>query len=205
VATNVEASNGVIHVVEAVLLPEADSEAGSDSKTVTRSPQSTAQAATGPELAQYGGGNGVANGNTNHVVPTFKVCSVERDESVTILTANFPADQTFVVNMGLVWQPQPTPYGGHHGQPPMGQHHGGPMIHHPNRPMPPRIWIPYYEAGTFESGQGGTLELTFDIPPELAGAYKISIVARTMHQNPYLAYNWFYNNTADVCNETNNS
>jgi hypothetical protein len=67
-------------------------------------------------------------------------------------------------------------------------------------PMPPRVWIPYHEAGTLESGKGGEITATFDIPAELAGTYRISIMLRTEHMYPYLAYNWFYNNTADVCN-----
>ena len=53
---------------------------------------------------------------------------------------------------------------------------------------------------TFNSGAGGAFEKTFDIPAHLAGSYQIAIRAQTAHANPYYAYNWFYNNTASVCN-----
>ena len=70
---------------------------------------------------------------------------------------------------------------------------------------PPMTWIPYYEAGTLDSGDGGEIEETFDIPEELAGAYRISIMMRTDHAFPYYAYNWFYNNDASVCNGDNDN
>lgn len=35
-------------------------------------------------------------------IPTFKIDSVERNDSVTIVTHNFPANQTFTVRMGLM-------------------------------------------------------------------------------------------------------
>ena len=63
-----------------------------------------------------------------------------------------------------------------------------------------KVWIPYYDAGTLESGKGGEIAATFDIPAELVWHLSVSIMLRTEHQYPYLAYNWFYNNTADVCN-----
>ncbi len=151
-------------------------------------------------------------------VPSFKICSVVKDESVTIVTENFPADQVFAVKMGVMpaQQPHPMPMR------PMGQmwpnqqpmpmpmqpmgrpRMGAPMPMQPSgnwgQPMPPKTWISYYDAGTLESGEGGSLTATFEIPTELAGTYRISIMLRTEHQYPYLAYNWFYNNTADVCN-----
>ncbi len=65
--------------------------------------------------------------------------------------------------------------------------------------MPPKVWIAYYEAGEYESGdQNGGLAM-FEIPEELAGAYRISILLRTDDAYPYYAYNWFYNNSAVVC------
>jgi hypothetical protein len=51
-----------------------------------------------------------------------------------------------------------------------------------------------YYVTSFNSGAGGSMSLTFPIPPQLYGAYQISI--RT--QNPstgFFSYNWFYNNT----------
>ena len=51
-----------------------------------------------------------------------------------------------------------------------------------------------YYVSTFNSGGGGSMKLTFPIPPQLYGAYQISI--RTQNQwSGYYSYNWFYNNT----------
>ncbi|MCP4428132.1 MAG: hypothetical protein GY803_26900 [Chloroflexi bacterium] len=55
-------------------------------------------------------------------------------------------------------------------------------------------------AGSFNSGDGDSFEQTVNIPASLAGSYRISIRAETTHADPYYAYNWFYNNTASVCN-----
>jgi uncharacterized lipoprotein YbaY/heat shock protein HslJ len=101
-------------------------------------------------------------------------------------------------------------------QPEMGQPMGPmkPEMGQPMGPMKPgggmwtqpqpKIWIPYYEAGTLETGEGGAIEGTFDIPSQLAGAYKINMLLITDHQFPYLSYNWFYNNDAEgFCNTEN--
>jgi hypothetical protein len=51
-----------------------------------------------------------------------------------------------------------------------------------------------YYVSTFNSGGGGAMTLTFPIPPQLYGAYQVSI--RTQNQwSGYYSYNWFYNNT----------
>lgn len=97
--------------------------------------------------------------------PTFTVCAVVRDTTVTIKTKDFPANQAFTVTMG--------PFGT--------QGIGG------------------YQVGTLNSGAGGELTVTFNIPPQLAGASQIAIRAQTAHAYPLFAYNWFYNNTATVC------
>lgn len=94
-------------------------------------------------------------------IPTFSINSVVMDESVTIVTNNFPPNQTFTVMMGA--------YG--------------------------TLGINGQVVGTIESGSGGTLTRTFDIPASFKGAYQIAIRAQTAHANPYYAYNWFYNNT----------
>lgn len=52
-------------------------------------------------------------------------------------------------------------------------------------------------VGTLNSGDGGTLTATFDIPDALANDNRISIRAQTAHANPFFAYNWFHNNTTD--------
>jgi uncharacterized lipoprotein YbaY/heat shock protein HslJ len=101
-------------------------------------------------------------------------------------------------------------------QPEMGQPMGPmkPEMGQPMGPMKPgmgmwtkpqpKIWIPYYEAGTLETGDGGAIEGTFDIPAQLAGAYKINMLLITDHQFPYMSYNWFYNNDAEGFCDTDN-
>lgn len=51
-------------------------------------------------------------------------------------------------------------------------------------------------VGTINSGVGGVLKATFNIPAQFQTAYQVAIRAETAHANPYFAYNWFYNNTA---------
>lgn len=36
-------------------------------------------------------------------IPTFKICSVTKDQNVTIVTSNFPANQQFTVTMGAMY------------------------------------------------------------------------------------------------------
>ena len=50
------------------------------------------------------------------------------------------------------------------------------------------------EVTTLNSGEGGTLEATFDIPAELAGEQRIAI---RLQGEVYYAYNWFWNNTTN--------
>lgn len=52
------------------------------------------------------------------------------------------------------------------------------------------------EVATFNSGTGGSLEATFDIPAELAGLGRISI-RMDAKTGGWHAYNWFWNNTAN--------
>lgn len=51
------------------------------------------------------------------------------------------------------------------------------------------------QVGSFNSGQGGSFEVTMPIPNAYAGWYQISIRAQTAHAYPYFSYNWFYNNS----------
>ena len=53
-------------------------------------------------------------------------------------------------------------------------------------------------VGTLESGAGGVLTETYTIPAELYNHTQISIRAQTAHAYPYYAYNWFWNNDANV-------
>lgn len=50
-------------------------------------------------------------------------------------------------------------------------------------------------VGTLNSGVGGALKATFNIPAQLQTAYQVAIRAQTAQAAPYFAYNWFYNNT----------
>jgi hypothetical protein len=52
-------------------------------------------------------------------------------------------------------------------------------------------------VGTLDSGAGGTLTATFNIPDALENDARISVRAQTAHANPFYAYNWFHNATAD--------
>lgn len=97
--------------------------------------------------------------------PTFTVCSVTQNTSVTIKTKDYPPNQTFTVTMG--------PFGT--------QGIGGHVV------------------GTINSGVGGELTATFNIPAQLAGSGRIAIRTQTAGGSPFFAYNWFYNNTATVC------
>jgi len=50
------------------------------------------------------------------------------------------------------------------------------------------------EVTTLNSGEGGTLEATFNIPAALAGQERIAI---RLQGQVYYAYNWFWNNTTN--------
>jgi uncharacterized membrane protein len=51
------------------------------------------------------------------------------------------------------------------------------------------------KVATFNSGAGGTLTFTFNIPAALIGQYQIAIRLQSNTGSGYYAYNWFYNNT----------
>lgn len=97
--------------------------------------------------------------------PTFTVCSVVQNSSVTVRTRNFQPNQTFTVTMGR-----------------MGTQAINGIV-----------------VGTLNSGVGGELTATFDIPSQLAGSDRIAIRMQTAGAYPFFAYNWFFNNTATVC------
>jgi hypothetical protein len=54
-------------------------------------------------------------------------------------------------------------------------------------------------VGTLDSGDGSSKDYSYTIPAGLQGRAQIAIRAQTSHANPFYAYNWFYNNTANVC------
>jgi hypothetical protein len=146
----------------------------------------------------------------NEEVPSFEICEVKKNEAVIIVTSDFPEEKLFTVKMGVMpnypnaendYDGRMKPrddmaMGGMHGKPP---HPMPPMYPtDKDKPMKPtKIWIPYYEAGIFESGDGGELTEGFQIPSPLIGAYRISIMMYTDDEYPYYSYNWFYNNDAD--------
>ncbi len=97
---------------------------------------------------------------TPFVVPTFTITGVQQDQTVSIQTANFPANDTFNVTMG--------DYG--------------------------TRGVGGINVGTFNSGSGGTLTGTFNIPDALKGSDRIAIRLESPTSG-YFAYNWFWNNT----------
>ncbi len=51
-------------------------------------------------------------------------------------------------------------------------------------------------VGTVNPGNGGSLDVSFNIPQELKGSRQISIRLQSPGAFPYFAYNWFFNNTS---------
>jgi hypothetical protein len=93
--------------------------------------------------------------------PTFSIKSVIEDQSVTILTHNFPPNDTYTVTMGKFGT----------------------------------LGIGGVVAGSTNSGAGGSFEVTYNIPTEMAGLSKIAIRLQSPTTG-FFAYNWFFNNTA---------
>jgi hypothetical protein len=93
-------------------------------------------------------------------IPTFSISSVAADSSVTITTANFPANDTFDVLMNTM---------GTRGV-------DGTLV------------------TSVSTGNGGTLNFTFDIPSSLKGLSQIAIRLQSASSGRY-SYNWFWNNT----------
>jgi len=58
-------------------------------------------------------------------------------------------------------------------------------------------------VGTFDSGDGGSFEETFDIPDALKGQTRIAI--RADSSQGFFAFNWFWNNTVTVEKKTTSS
>ncbi len=51
------------------------------------------------------------------------------------------------------------------------------------------------EVATLNSGEGGTLTATYNIPSDLVGA--AAHLHSALQGDYYYAYNWFWNNTAN--------
>ncbi len=101
----------------------------------------------------------LASSNSN--TPTFSITGEVQDKTVTIQTANFPADDSFTVTMGVFGT----------------------------------LGVDGSVVGTTNSGTGGSLEETYNIPPSLIGAQRISIRLQSPTSG-FFAYNWFWNNPA---------
>lgn len=94
------------------------------------------------------------------VNPTFRILSVTRNQTVTIQTNNFPANDAFTVRFAV-----------------MGTRGVNGIV-----------------ADSITSGEGGSSQLTFNIPAALRGSYQIAIRLESPTSG-YYAYNWFYNHT----------
>jgi LysM repeat protein len=94
------------------------------------------------------------------VIPTFTVVGVQAGQSVTIRTANFPANQTFSALMG-----------------PIGS-----------------MGIGGVAAGTVNSGAGGVLTATLQIPASMATTPQIAL--RLQSPGGWYSFGWFYNSTS---------
>lgn len=92
-------------------------------------------------------------------IPTITIEAVQRDQTVTVRTHNFPANRAFTVRMG-----------------PMGTR-----------------GIDGTVVATTDSGAGGTMNVTYNIPQGLQGSRQIAI--RLDAPGGYYAFNWFYNST----------
>jgi hypothetical protein len=90
-------------------------------------------------------------------IPTFSITDVIRDSQVGISTANFPANQTFIVTMGKFGT----------------------------------LGIGGIQVGTIDTGDGSSIQTTFDIPAELKGLDRIAI--RMESAEGFFSYNWFWN------------
>jgi LysM repeat protein len=123
---------------------------GTAAPTATR----TATAVPGPS-ATPGGATPVPN--PTFAIPTFTVIGIQAGQSVTIRTANFPANQTFTALMG-----------------PIGS-----------------LGVGGTQAGTVNSGAGGTFEATIPIPASMASTSQIAL--RLQSPAGYYSYGWFYN------------
>lgn len=93
-------------------------------------------------------------------VPSFDITAVAADKTITIKTANFPADYTF----NVLWGPV-----GNQGKDGI-------------------------KSGNLNSGQGGEISATLDIPAQVQGM-KIIAVRLESTSGGYFSYNWFNNIT----------
>ncbi len=53
-------------------------------------------------------------------------------------------------------------------------------------------------VGSFNSGSGGSFDVSFNIPPQLAGWSQIPIRSQSITNYNYFSYNWFWNNSTTM-------
>jgi len=224
----------------------------------------------------YNNTSGGTGGTPDYTgIPTFSIVSVNADQDVTILTANYPANQSFTVTIGemgtlgvdgIVVGTIESGTGGAiqetfaipaelHGRYQLSIRaqtaHANPYYSYnwfynstdgtggtpPTQPPAATIptfgicsvqgndWVtispnnfPANQTFNVTMGEMGTMGVNgtsvatvttdangvlsatqFTIPSNLWDRSQISIRLQTSHANPYYAYNWFYNATADVC------
>ena len=168
-AANNLANPNLIFVGQVLCIPAAAT-AGptATGPTPTRTNTPTATATTAPTATRTAtpvAGASATPGATpvpgpTFAIPTFTILSVQRGQSVTIRTANFPPNQTFTALMG-----------------PMGS-----------------MGVGGAQAGTVNSGAGGSFDATIAIPASMASTTQIAL--RLQSPSGYYSFGWFYNFTA---------
>lgn len=160
------------------------------------------------------------------LTPTVTIDAVTQNASVTFTTHDFPANSTFSVSMGVYvssWvpdpKPAPKPYpypipqpyipdgfypisGGDSATAPSapsfnpGKEDGKPAP----APAPAGHFVSSFngtEVGTFNTGDGSSQTLTFQIPAQLAGANPIALWISDLGPCGFYSYNYFWNATTN--------
>ena len=164
-------------------------------------------------------------------IPVVSITGVVRNESVTFVTADFPANSNFSVSMGYyveTWTPVREPV---FEKPKHDPHHRNPVpgvpAHEPitigdetfyvvepvdpnapdfrKQPKPAEPRITGYvtskftgtQVGTFNTGDGSSQTLSFEIPSSLKNVNPIAIWISDMGPCGFYSYNYFYNNSTN--------
>lgn len=107
------------------------------------------------------GGEGIPPSPGYSGFPTFSITAVTRNQTVSVVTSNLPANDRFDVLMG---------------------------------PIGTRGINGYYVT-TVDTGAGGRMNFTFNVPAQLKGARQIAIRMQSRTGSGYFAFNWFWNNS----------
>ena len=164
-------------------------------------------------------------------IPTVTITDVVRNESVTFVTSDFPANSNFSVSMGYyveTWTPvrEPVFEKPRHEANPRNPLPGVPA-HEPitigdetfyvleptdpnapdfrksHKPTEPRITgyvtskFTGTQVGTFNTGDGSSQSLTFEIPSSLSNVSPIAIWISDLGPCGFYSYNYFYNNSTN--------